>query len=126
MDFRFVFILYVFILLYFYYTKFIFDSPIVNLRKLQDNKNYSEIIVNTNINDSYINPNFTPQPYAEYIDNNTILLKWNETIKNCEYMFSNTKINEIDLSNFDTSEITSMDNMFHNCSLLTEFNLINK
>ena len=120
-----LFILYVFILLYFYYTKFIFDSSIINLRKLQENKAYSEIKITANVNDSYINPNFSPKPYVEYNGNETILLKWNETITNCEYMFSNTKIKEIDLSNFDTSEITSMDNMFYKCRLLTDFNLIN-
>ena len=121
----FLFILYEFILKYFYYTKCIFDSSIANLRKLQENKTYSEIIVITDINDSYINPKFSPQPYIEYINNETILLKWNKTITNCENMFSNTKIKEIDLSNFDTSEITTMDNMFDHCNLLASFNLVN-
>ena len=56
----------------FYYNKLIFDSSILNLRKLQENKTYSEIKISINNNDSYINPNFALQPYAEYIDNKTI------------------------------------------------------
>ena len=79
---KFFFILYLLKLLNLSYSKFIFDTSILNLRKLQENQTFSEIIVITDINDSYINPKFSPQPYIEYINNETILLKWNKTITN--------------------------------------------
>lgn len=52
-------------------------------------------------------------------------MKWNESIKNCDNIFYNTSIKEINLSNFDSSEITSMEYMFHNWEKLINFNLIN-
>ena len=49
-------------------------------------------------------------------EENIIKLKWIEKITDCNYMFYNlTNISEIDLSNFDISEVTSMDHMFSNC-----------
>ena len=67
----------------------IFQSSFRNTRKLQENKNYSEIIViidNSN-NDPFINEDFFPKPYIEYLSENEILMKWNETVENCENMF---------------------------------------
>lgn len=54
-----------------------------NTRKLQENKNYSEIIViiDSTTNDSFINKDFFPKPYIEYLADNEILMKWNETIQ---------------------------------------------
>ena len=63
LHFKFLFIFYEFILLYFYFTKYIMDSSIANLRKLQENQTFSEIIVIADINDPYINPSFYPKPY---------------------------------------------------------------
>ena len=58
--------------------------------------------------------------------NNTINLIWNNSIDNCEYMFSEcSNISEIDLSNFDTSRVINMYSMFHKCSNLTSLNLSN-
>ena len=71
----FLFILYLLKLLNLSYSKFIFDTSILNLRKLQAKAAYSEIKVITDINDSYINPNFSP--HIKYIENKKILLKWN-------------------------------------------------
>ena len=57
---------------------------------------------------------------------NTVELIWNNTIDNCEHIFCLcTDITEIDLSNFDTSECTSMYCMFCGCSSLTLLNLSN-
>jgi len=46
----------------------------------------------------------------------TIVMKWNYTIKDCDSMFMElTNLTEIDLSNFDTSELTNMNRMFFSC-----------
>ena len=58
--------------------------------------------------------------------NNTVLLVWNDNINTSEYMFSKCiDITEIDLSNFDTSEITRMRYMFRGCSSLISLDLSN-
>ena len=58
--------------------------------------------------------------------NNIIELIWNNEINNCQYMFEGcSDINEIDLSNFDSSKVISMYQMFSGCSLLTSLNLNN-
>ena len=57
---------------------------------------------------------------------NTIIMKWNYTIKDCEDMFYTlTNLIEVDLSNFDASELTSMIFMFYGCTNLTSINLNN-
>ena len=45
-------------------------------------------------------------------------------VKDCSYMFSNcNKIISLDLSSFDTKNVTNMSNMFSDCSNLTSLNL---
>ena len=58
---------------------------------------------------------------------NIVELEWNNTIvESCYYMFFRcSDIYEMDLSNFDTSKVSSMGNMFNLCSLLTSLNLSN-
>jgi surface protein len=57
---------------------------------------------------------------------NIIIMKWNYTIKDCEDIFYTlTNLLEVDLSNFDASELTSMMFMFLGCSNLTSINLNN-
>ena len=56
--------------------------------------------------------------------NNTVNLIWNNPINSSCRMFEQcSKITEIDLSNFDTSEVTEMSQMFSGCSKLTSINL---
>lgn len=60
---------------------------------------------------------------------------WMKTIKklpkftisgtSCNYMFSEYTKNEIDLSNFDTSDVTTMTSMFSNCTGLVNLDLSN-
>ena len=59
-------------------------------------------------------------------DNNYITIKFNVSIKTCAYMFEDLEyIKEIDLSDFDMSEVTSMKSMFNNCINLEYINLTN-
>ena len=90
-----------------------------------------------------INPNFYPKPSeveingqqktfnnnnVYYLENNlnNILLKFNQKITSCEYMFSDlNNILEIDLSKFDFSKVTNMKSMFSNCLNLEQINFGN-
>ena len=59
---------------------------------------------------------------------NTVLLKFNNQITNCNKMFYELKnITKIDLSKFDFSNVNNMAEMFYGCSKLTsiEFGNIN-
>ena len=48
-----------------------------------------------------------------------VILEWNKTINSLERFFNNLKnIVEIDLSEFDASEVTSMSSMFYGCNNL--------
>ena len=57
---------------------------------------------------------------------NIITMIWDDAIKGCEYMFSlcSSLIN-IDMSNFDSSKITSMEGMFYGASNVTSINFTN-
>ena len=60
-------------------------------------------------------------------ERNTIKLKWTEKVTTCDNMFFGcSTIDEIDLSNFDTSSVISMITMFRICHSLTSINLSNK
>ena len=62
--------------------------------------------------------------FTEIINNVTLL--WNNTINNCKNMFNGcSNITEIDLSNFDSSNVINMEYMFYNCSKLSLLNLSN-
>ena len=57
---------------------------------------------------------------------NVIKLEWNNKIDNCNYMFYECfEITEIDLTNFDSSNVTQTKMMFYKCESLTSLNLIN-
>ena len=63
-----------------------------------------------------------------YINNieDEITLVWYEKFESCQDMFSNLPyITEIDLSNFESSEVTSTENMFFGCTSLKSVNLKN-
>ena len=58
--------------------------------------------------------------------NNIVTLKWYNNINNSQNMFREcSNITEIDFSNFDSSEVLDMSIMFYNCSSLTFLNLYN-
>ena len=57
---------------------------------------------------------------------NNITLIWNEPINSTDSLFRGcNSITEIDLSHFDTSQVTAMNSMFYSCSSLISLNLIN-
>ena len=57
---------------------------------------------------------------------NTIILIWDSNLINCNEMFKNcSNITEFDFTNFDTSEVTIMRDMFLSCYSLTEINVSN-
>ena len=61
---------------------------------------------------------------SEQINNITII--WNRIITKCNSMFLYlSNITYIDLSNFNTSQVTSMPSMFYGCSSLILLNLNN-
>ena len=58
--------------------------------------------------------------------NNFVKLIWNNTIYDSSYMFYDcSEITEIDLSNFNTSQIKYMNSMFRSCPSLISLNLLN-
>ena len=57
---------------------------------------------------------------------NNITLKFNQEIVTCQNMFcSSSQIIEIDLSNFDSSNVKNMNKMFYGCKKLTKINFGN-
>ena len=69
----------------------------------------------------FINGNKQKELNYYYIFNdsyNSVELRWSTSINNCEYMFiSCSNISEIDMSYFDTSQVTAMSSMFQGCTL---------
>jgi surface protein len=62
----------------------------------------------------------------EFIKKNKITLIWKKKLVSCESLFESCfNINEIDLSKFDTSEVTSMARMFFECINLQRINFDN-
>ena len=84
-------------------------------------KNYPNIIYINGENKTTITNHY----YFNQTDN-FVQLIWYNNIDNCYCMFYYcSDITEIDLSNFDTSNVTSMNGMFQGCSLLSSLNLSN-
>ena len=79
-----------------------------------------EVYINGN-KENMVNPRY-------YLNqsNNIVELIWNRNINNCGDMFYYCyDITEIDLSNFNSSQVTYMSSMFHRCSSLTSINFTN-
>ena len=83
--------------------------------------NPCEIYINNSLSDDILNRyNFNDS------ENISIIIKWNNTIYDAESMFRDCeKIIEIDLSHFDTSQVTNMSRMFYNCTSLISLDLTN-
>ena len=80
----------------------------------------NEIIING------IKQNETKPDYFFDRADNVVDLIWNYTISSCKNLFHGCfDITEIDLSKFDTSEVTSCQDMFRGCTSLTSLNILN-
>ena len=97
-------------------TKNVFSSNVdYNITYYPD-----EVYINGN-KENMVNPRY-------YLNqsNNIVELIWNKTINNCSHMFYDClDITEIDLSNFNSSQVTYMNRMFYECSSLTSINFSN-
>jgi len=118
---------------------------LVNIKNIRNLNNYvSEIhlIIQGNGTQNILNSNYEFDPSEVLVngvkddtckkicnlteDINNITLKFENPIKSCENMFRNLKnIIEIDLSNFDSSEVTSLFSMFRDCSSINLIDLSN-
>ena len=80
-------------------------------------------------NEVYINKEKQNNVSPNYLlnqSNNIVELVWRNRINNSQYMFAEcSDIYEIDLSNFNTSDIVDMQYMFFSCSGLNKLNLSN-
>lgn len=76
------------------------------------------------INDIPQDPNIKQYNFNK--DTNIVYMEWDDKINFCGQMFCGCKdIIEIDLSDFDTSEVTTMSQMFTGCSSLISVTLSN-
>ena len=118
----------------------VFPKKTTEIAKRNLQSTYSEItlIISGKGTNQILNNNFKPIPYSlevnsvttefnyiinnlSYQNNNKIVMKWNTIIKSCENMFYGlSNITQIDLSNFDFSEVTTMNGMFSGLSKVTK------
>ena len=86
-----------------------------------EKKNYpNETIING------IKQNITNYIYNFTKIDNKVELIWYYKMKDCKYMFKGcSNINDINFSNFDTSQVTYMVGMFEGCSSLLSLNITN-
>jgi len=130
---------------FFYFFYYIF--LIILTKKMQivlsiyNLNHYSKIhlIIQGSGNQNLLSTNFSNEPSEVYVngvkndsckkecnlleDKNNITLGYNNKIQSCEKMFSNLiNLIEIDLSDFDFSQVTSINQMFIDCANLTKIN----
>ena len=130
------------------FTLFIsINSTVDNFSKNETNISYITLRIKDtglkNVFNGFYSPDcfpFFPNPNEVYINNikqdevlsqynfnetdNEIVLLWNETMTRCNCLFLRCKdIYDIDFSNFDTSEVTTMFAMFYECYGLKSLDL---
>ena len=99
-------------------TKIIFGNDAT--KKFPTDYFPSEIYINGDIQETVNYSYYFPE------EENDVQLIWNDTINNTDNMFRQcSDIIEIDLSNFDSSLVTTMISMFKSCTSLTSINLTN-
>ena len=88
-----------------------------------------EVILFTKPDEIHINnvkQHIVQNQYNLEKENNTIKLIWNQKTTTCSEMFVGcSTIEEIDLSQFDSTEVTQMFEMFYGCSSLKHINFTN-
>jgi len=113
-------------------------------RNLQSTNSEITLIISGKETNQILYNNFKPIPYflevnsvtrefnyiinnLSYQNNNKIVMKWNTIINSCENMFNGlSNITQIDLSNFDFSEVTTMSGMFSGLSKVTKIKFNSK
>ena len=87
-----------------------------------DNLNNEDCQIFINGEPKDFNKFFKPEKEGEY----KIEIIFKKKLKNCSYMFANCeKVTKLDLSSFNTSQVTNMYYMFGRCYELKEINLSN-
>ena len=93
------------------------------------NNIFNDVSRFTNPDEIYINEMKKEGVQSQYYfekENNTIKLIWNQKIKSCSEMFVGcSTIEEIDLSQFDSTDVTQIFQMFYGCSSLKHINFRN-
>ena len=129
----------IFILLFF---PIILSNKIFQKLRNLDNDSEIKIRVKGKGDMNILFNSFTPLPSVIYVDNvenppsksiyksnegeYEVIMKFGTAITSCEKMFSGCNyITEVDLSNFDTSNINNMENMFYGCTNLESINFGN-
>ena len=98
-------------------TKNIFNNE---TERFQEKYYPNEIYIN-DIKQNTVNPSYNFNENDNFIE-----LRWKNIINNTGYMFFECHdIIELDLFNFDTSQVTDMCCMFYECKSLTSLNLNN-
>ena len=111
------------------YSKISLKIKGVGKNAILGNQKYYNFTSINYLKEVYINGN--KQEAIDYIYyfnqvENFVELIWNDDINNCQYLFSKCiNITEINLSNFNTSQITNMGYMLYYCSSLTSLDLSN-
>ena len=119
----------IFDLFYFQYSKITLKIRGIGYNNIIGNDNFCKFQGINYLKEVYINGN--KQDTIEYKYNfnqtdNFVELIWDDNINSCECMFRKcSNIIEINLSNFDTSQVTAMWSMFNGCSSLTSLDLSN-
>jgi len=132
-----------FLLIYFIITTNIKVSSSLRIRKLIK-LNEIQIKIFGNEEQYILNPDFSSKPFEISVNGNPsildsenkvsnlgsgmniITMKWDYKLNDCGTMFSDlTNLKEVDLSNLDGTEITSMNYMFWDCANLESVNLTN-
>ena len=91
-------------------------------------KHYHDFLTELNESNTKVYINNEEEKYKKYFIPKEsgiydIKLVFNIKMKDCSYMFSNCgNILSIDLSSFDSSNVTRLDHMFYECYLLTSIN----
>ena len=119
----------------------IYKYKAIDSRKMQQSSEITIMIKETGQQQIFYS-SFSPKPnnitingnlqntinskYNMNTPNSNITMIWNSKLKDCSYMFNECKqIVKINFSNFDSSEVTTMEKMFYNCRGLIKINFKN-
>jgi len=130
-----IFVINIFVYLYilFYLFVYISHESMINSRKLLSNSEilmtYTEIGKTSILYDGFYYIPDSLSQREENVNNQKIYIVsmiWNNSLINCSQMFKNViKVESLDFSNFDFSQVTDFSGMFTNCTNLKNINFGN-